>query len=218
MPNVNEEVIKLAQKIWDYHHLNHKIEKADLIFVLGSHDTRVVDRAIELYKNKFAPKILFSGGLGRLTKEIWIQTEAEKFAQIAIDQGIPEEAILTETKSTNTGHNISFSFKLLKSKGLIPSKVILIQKPYMERRSYAAFKKFWLDHTTEVMVTSPQFDFLDYPTEETPLEAVISLMVGDLQRIKIYPKKGFQIPQEIPNDVWNAFEKLVEMGFDKDLI
>jgi hypothetical protein len=42
-------------------------------------------------------------------------------------------------------------------------------------------------------------------------------MVGDLQRIKIYPEKGFQIPQEIPSDVWDAFEQLVELGFDKHL-
>ena len=27
---------------------------------------------------------------------------------------------------------------------------------------------------------------------------VIGIMVGDLQRIRIYPAKGFQIPQDIP--------------------
>jgi hypothetical protein len=43
-------------------------------------------------------------------------------------------------------------------------------------------------------------------------------MVGDLQRIKIYPAKGFQVPQEIPDEVWKAYERLVEMGFDKHLV
>jgi hypothetical protein len=42
-------------------------------------------------------------------------------------------------------------------------------------------------------------------------------MVGDLQRIKIYPEKGFQIAQEIPDDVWQAYEQLVAMGFDRHL-
>jgi hypothetical protein len=46
---------------------------------------------------------------------------------------------------------------------------------------------------------------------------VINLMVGDLQRIRIYPEKGFQIPQEIPDEVWAAYEKLVAWGFDKHL-
>jgi hypothetical protein len=43
-------------------------------------------------------------------------------------------------------------------------------------------------------------------------------MVGDLQRIKIYPARGFQIEQEIPEPVWQAFEVLVRAGYDKYLI
>ena len=43
-------------------------------------------------------------------------------------------------------------------------------------------------------------------------------MVGDLQRIKIYPNKGFQVFQEIPYDVWNAYNQLIEFGFNKYLI
>ena len=43
-------------------------------------------------------------------------------------------------------------------------------------------------------------------------------MIGDLQRIKIYPAKGFQIYQEIPGAVWDAYERLVELGFDKHLV
>jgi hypothetical protein len=43
-------------------------------------------------------------------------------------------------------------------------------------------------------------------------------MVGDLQRIKIYPDLGYQIAQEIPDEVWRAFEELVRAGYDKYLI
>ncbi len=43
-------------------------------------------------------------------------------------------------------------------------------------------------------------------------------MVGDLQRIRLYPAMGFQIEQDIPEDVWNAFEELVRSGFDAHLI
>ena len=44
------------------------------------------------------------------------------------------------------------------------------------------------------------------------------MMMGDLQRIKLYPEKGFQVYQEIPDDVWAAYEELVAMGFDKQLV
>jgi len=47
---------------------------------------------------------------------------------------------------------------------------------------------------------------------------VVSIMVGDLQRIKIYPARGFQIEQEIPEPVWQAFELLVRAGYDKYLV
>ena len=86
----------------------------------------------------------------------------------------------------------------------------------MERRSYATFKKHWPDK--ELIVTSPQIAFNKYPTPEMPMERVIELMVGDLQRIKIYPAKGFQIPQEIPEEVWSAYEKLVGWGFTGHLV
>jgi hypothetical protein len=47
---------------------------------------------------------------------------------------------------------------------------------------------------------------------EIPLEKVIDIMVGDLQRIKLYAEKGFQVYQEIPTEVWKAYERLVELG------
>jgi hypothetical protein len=43
-------------------------------------------------------------------------------------------------------------------------------------------------------------------------------MVGDLQRIREYPARGFQIPQDIPDDVWEAYLELVKAGFDRHLI
>ena len=130
--------------------------------------------------------------------------------------GVPAEAIFIENKSTNTGENIFFTQRMLEEKGLHPRSFLLVQKPYMERRSYATFSKHWPDK--ELIVTSPQIPFEDYPTPEMPMERVIELMVGDLQRIRIYPEKGFQIPQEIPDEVWSAYEKLVEWGFVGHLV
>jgi len=48
----------LAKIIWDYHHINHQLKKADCIFVLGSHDTRVAEYAA-IYFYKGTPRILF---------------------------------------------------------------------------------------------------------------------------------------------------------------
>jgi uncharacterized SAM-binding protein YcdF (DUF218 family) len=213
---LNQEILFLAKKLWDYHLLNNKTEKADCILALGSHDLRVPERAAELYLDGFAPLLIMSGGLGNFTQEIWTEKEADKFAAIAIEKGVPPEALLIENNSTNTGENILFTQQLLKEKGLDPQSFIVVQKPYMERRSYATFKKHWPDK--KLLVTSPQISFDKYSNAEIPMERVIHIMVGDLQRIKLYPAKGFQVYQEIPPDVWEAFEQLVALGFDKHLM
>ncbi|OGH69244.1 MAG: hypothetical protein A2754_04200 [Candidatus Magasanikbacteria bacterium RIFCSPHIGHO2_01_FULL_47_8] len=210
------EVDTLAKVIWDYHHLNHQLKKADCIFVLGSHDTRVADYATDLFLQGYAPYLIFSGGLGNLTTGVFKKSEAEIFADIAKSKGVPEDKILIENKSTNTGENVQFTKQLLKDKGLDFTSFILVQKPYMERRTYATFRKVWPEK--EFIVTSPQVSFEDYPNDEIPKEKVINIMVGDLQRIKVYPEKGFQIPQEIPQEVWEAYEKLVDAGFTQHLI
>ena len=41
--------------------------------------------------------------------------------------------------------------------------------------------------------------------------------MGDFQRIELYAKLGYQTPQFIPEEAWEAYHKLVAMGYDKQL-
>lgn len=206
------EIYKAASTLWDYHHMNHQIKPADCIMALGSHDLRVAEEAARLYLQGMAPLLVLSGGLGNLTSKIWTETEADKFAEIAKNMGVPESAILIENQSTNTGENVLFTEELFSAAGLNPQSMILVQKPYMERRTYATAKIYWQDKN--LMVTSPQLSFDEYANEEIPMERVISIMVGDLERIKFYHEKGFQIYQEIPDEVWTAWELLVQADYN----
>lgn len=207
---------ELARIIWDYHHLNHKLENSDLILALGSNDTRVAEHAADLYLQGWSDRLMFSGNVGALTRGKFAKSEAETFAAIAVGKGVPRSAILIEPESTNTGENIAFSRRVLAEHKLEPEKIIVVQKPYMERRAYATFVKNWPGK--QVIVSSPPIDFDDYFTAELPKELVINIMVGDLQRIRDYPTKGFQIEQEIPDEVWRAYEQLIATGYDKHLI
>lgn len=215
---LDPETLALSQLIWDYHQLGHPLRKAEAIMALGSHDTRVAVRAAELWLAGYAPLLVFSGGYGRLTEGNWTEAEADKFARIALGMGVPESALLIENRSTNTGENIAFSYQELQERKIALQQLILVQKPYMERRTYATFKQQWPGPEVEIMVTSPQISFEDYPNEEVSREEVIHIMLGDLQRIKLYPDKGFQIYQEIPAPVWEAYEKLKQKGYTSHLV
>src|ERR1700753_398503 len=151
---VSPEVLVAARKLWDYHHMHHTPAESDCILVLGSYDLRVADRGAELYLQGLAPILIFSGGLGKLTKHFWKESEADQMGRIALDKGVPAEAIFIENQSTNTGENILFTQQLLEEKGLHPQTFLLVQKPYMDRRSYATFKQRWPEK--DLIVTSPQ--------------------------------------------------------------
>jgi uncharacterized SAM-binding protein YcdF (DUF218 family) len=217
---VDDRVRSLARVLWDYHHLNHPLSAADAIMVLCSHDARVAERGAELYFQHLAPLLIFSGGLGSITRQLMKKPEADLFAGIAVRAGVPRDRILVENQSTNTGENVQLTRQLLAERGLDVRRFILVQKPYMERRTYATFKKVWPE--PDVMVTSPQVtmdEYLrSYSNESLSASDVISIMVGDLQRIRVYAERGFQIAQEMPPDVWSAYEELVARGFDARLV
>lgn len=210
----------LVEKVWNYHQMHHELSRADAILVLCSHDIVVAERGAQLFLEGWAPLLIFSGGLGTITRHLWTEPEATLFARIAIAMGVPENCIVVESQSTNTGENVLFTKALLAERHLDPDSFIVVQKPYMERRSYATFRKVWPGK--QVIVTSPQLSLDDYlgrfSHESLTRDEVISIMVGDLQRIKVYPARGFQIEQEIPPDVWDAFTGLVRAGYDKRLL
>ena len=205
-----------ARTLWDYHHVHHALEKADCIIALGSHDTRVAERAAEVFLAGWAPLLVCSGHLGALTGGTWTRSEAAVFADVAAARGVPRDRILLEDRSTNTGENVVFSRRLLAERGLEPRTAIAVQKPYMERRTLATFKQRWPE--LEVVVTSPQIAFEDYPTGEIRKDDVIHIMVGDLQRLIVYGRKGWSVPQEVPAEVLTAYERLVAAGYTRRLL
>ena len=211
-----KEVDKYAKIIWDYMLMHNKLEKADLILVLGSKDLSPAKRAVELYFQEYAPVVIFSGNHGQ--NPTLAKPEAEIYRDLAISMGVPETHIYIENKSTNTGENVDFSKQLIQEKNIKADKIILVQKPYMERRTFATFKKRWLEPV--ILVTSPQISYENYTNQNyyDDKERIINRMVGDLIRIKEYPKLGFQIEQEIPEEVWQASQELIKMGYNKYIL
>ena len=203
--------IKEIQILWNYMKMNHKLKQSDCIIGLGTVGTNVANIASELYLKGYANKIIFSGGLGKITYKLWNETEAEKFAQIAIKKGVPKERIYLEKESTNTGDNFRFSKKLIEKENLDIKSCIVVCKPYDEKRAYAAFKKIMPEF--DVVIHSENVSCGEYYKRNG--NEWVNVLVGDIQRMKLFYENGWQIKMDIPNKVWKAYEILVNRGYDR---
>ena len=213
------EALEPLQVIWDFLCLKEEPKKADVIVGFGNFNEDIPRRAAELYLQGYAPKILFTGGLGRNTVGLLPESEADRFARVAMGCGVPDEAIIREDRSTNTAENILFTRKLLEDRNIPHDHILGVHQPFMERRITAAMGVYWPKQ--RFSVTSPQVTIPEYleaaKGQGITENASISVIVGDFQRMKLYADKGWQLPQEIPQAAWDAFDRLVELGYDKQL-
>ena len=213
------EYLQPLQVIWDYLGMHQKPRKADCIVGFGNFNTNIARRAADLYHQGYAPKILFTGGLGRNTEGLLPEPEAVRFAKVAMECGVPECDIILEDKSTNTKENIDFTRNKLMELSLPHERILGVHQPFMERRITAAIGVYWPE--LEFTVTSPQVTIPQYLEDSLRQgiteNAAVSVIVGDFQRMDLYAKLGYQLPQHIPAEAWAAFHELVAMGFDKQL-
>ena len=213
------EYLSHLQIIWDYLCLHEEPRRADVIVGFGNFNTDIAARAAQLYNQGYAAKILFTGGLGRNTEGLLPESEAERFKRTAMACGVPEQDIILEDKSTNTKENIDFTRELLEKLNIPHGHILGVHQPFMERRITAAMGVYWPEQSFSV--TSPQVSIPEYlrrAREQGISEnASVSVIVGDFQRIELYAKLGYQLPQYIPPEAWDAFHALVEMGYDKQL-
>ncbi|MGW1192118.1 YdcF family protein [Streptomyces sp. NPDC002559] len=213
---ITEDQWRRTELIWDYHLMGHRPQPVDVAIGLGSHDLGVAATSAGLYHRGLFPTLVFTGGNSPTTRARFPRGEAVHFREHALELDVPDEAILVEPNATNTGQNITLTRDLLAASGIHPTTVLLVSKPYMERRSYATARKLWPD--VEIVCTSEPLALDDYFKSIGDEKLVVDMLVGDLQRVIEYPKQGFAIAQDVPEDVHAAYESLIRDGFTSRLI
>ena len=213
--------LEAIQIIRDYLKLDQKITPADCLIGFGTLDLRVAEKTSELFLSGYWKTIIFTWGLGKITQLIRNEPEAEKFAKVAINHNIPKNSIYIENKSSNTGENIKFTKELIKNNNIKINKTIVITNPFNERRLYATLKKQYPE--LNFKVTSPQYtlnEYIDFykNSSQLTIDDLINLMVGRIQRMKEYAKNWFQIKQNIPRIVIDAYQELIKLWYNKQLI
>jgi uncharacterized SAM-binding protein YcdF (DUF218 family) len=205
-----------AQAIWDYHQMGHQPRSCDAGIGLGSHDLGVATLAADLYHAGLFPVLVFTGANSPTTRAWFPRGEAVHYTEQATALGVPQSAIIIEPRAANTGQNISYSRQALTDAGITPGSVMLISKPYMQRRAYATARHLWPE--VSVVCMSEDLSLDDYIKQMGDDELVIDMLVGDLQRIIEYPAKGFALPQPVPDQVQAAYRRLIAAGFTSRLL
>ncbi|MGW1679347.1 YdcF family protein [Saccharopolyspora sp. NPDC002376] len=213
---IPEQLHGAAQVLWDYHRLDHELRPVDIALGLGSHDPGVAVYTAELYHRGLFPRIVFSGANAPTTVGRFPRGEAVHFREIALGEGVPETAVLVETEARNTGDNIRLTRNLLEQQGIPVRSMLLVARPYQQRRAYATAKKIWPE--VEFFCSARQESLDEHVESIGDAEHVLNMLVGDTQRITVYAEAGFAVEQHVPDDVKAAYELLVAAGYTSRLV
>ncbi|MFE9474425.1 YdcF family protein [Streptomyces griseofuscus] len=205
-----------AQRLWDFQQMGHELRPCSAAIGLGSHDLGVAETTADLYHRGVVPLIVFTGATSLTTRDRMPRGEAEHYRERAMELGVPADVILVEPRARNTGENIRFSRALLEEHRVAVSSVLLVSKPYEERRAYATARKLWPE--VEWVSASTPMSLADYVDSIGDARLVIDMLAGAQQRLMIYPQQGFMVEQPVPEDVAVAFERLRAAGFTSRLV
>jgi uncharacterized SAM-binding protein YcdF (DUF218 family) len=112
-----------------------ELSKSDVVVAISGGDTQARTlKAVELYKEGFAPKILFSGAaLDPLSP-----SNAKVMRDFALEAGVPMDDILLEETAQNTEENATNIQSVLDAEKY--KQIILVTSPYHQRRAYLEFQ------------------------------------------------------------------------------
>lgn len=147
----------LAETLYQPLNCTREPERSDLILVFGSAQNLRINKAIDLYQKKFAPKIMTTGAAPHWkSSDI---SEGDRVAQYAINHGIPESDIIVENRSIATPDNVKRSIDMLEKMNWQPHRIVIVTSEFNARRAYMDVYKF-IPWEIQIYSVSPE------PSEE----------------------------------------------------
>jgi uncharacterized SAM-binding protein YcdF (DUF218 family) len=178
---------------------------------------KIPRRCHELYRRGQAPLIVFSGGMGAGTADLG-RAEARAFLdEVRAIGGVPEDDMLFEDQSTNTGENVEATTRLLEEVGRpLGSEdgirtALIVANAYRQRRVDLTCR---LHHPGVSWVNAPPVTSFDEEAEmyASKGQDLVPLLVGEIRRLIDYPALGFCLPSDVPPEVLAACEQLEARG------
>ena len=177
---VGQEIDKKTRSLLDdcYAYLAEEDvpQPSDLIFVFGGKTPSRPEVAAKLYKQGLAAAVWMSGGNAIYAQDS-SRPEADIYREIAVDNGVPQDAISTERTSVTVPDNVRVSLNLFDTQGRDIKSLIIVNSPYTQRRGWAIFKKHLSDDIVIYRVncsTKPEFTCDNWYKQENTLRVVLN--------------------------------------------
>jgi uncharacterized SAM-binding protein YcdF (DUF218 family) len=210
------EPYRLGKVLWDYLRVTPQLDpfpgaaQDSLILVLGSPDLTVAGHAADLFNRGVAHHLVVSGGC--LAPGCGRQ-EADAIGELITAQGIDPGQVILERESQHTSDHFWKTKDLLDDRELMiggvnpPKFVILVPAPVAERRALATGRHRWLD--SHFRVEGIPIGYEQYMAK-TDHRLAIGRMVGEVERILYYPRRGYMDKPDQPLSelVIHAYDQL----------
>ena len=163
---------------------NDSISKSDVIVLLEGDGLNRCQKAVDLYKNGWADKIIFSGGICDYSYGSYPIIDVLPHL---INLGVPESDIIVENKSLNTKEQAEFVIDLVKKNNW--KKLILVATHDHQYRAYLTFLKEALIVNKNIILYNAPVRNLKW-FEETGWGSRIGRLEKEFDRIEKYFKEG----------------------------
>jgi uncharacterized SAM-binding protein YcdF (DUF218 family) len=163
---------------------NDTISKSDVIVLLEGDGLNRCQKAVDLYKNGWADKIIFSGGICDYSYGSYPIIDVLPHL---INLGVPESDIIVENKSLNTKEQAEFVIDLVKKNNW--KKLILVATHDHQYRAYLTFLNKILKVDKTILIFNAPARNLPW-FKETGWGTRFNRLQEEFKRIDIYKKKG----------------------------
>ncbi|MBP3479729.1 MAG: YdcF family protein [Oscillospiraceae bacterium] len=159
---------RFIRDVTDFIFINDTPRKCDVIMIPGTSQSVITEKASELFHAGYAkyvlPSGMFSLNVGRFARENIDNprydgeyvTDFAYCKHILMENGVPEEAILSEDKATNSMENAYYSAKVLKEHQIEAKSIILCCQSFHARRAYMSYTCYFPNAEIMVVPTNTQ--------------------------------------------------------------
>ena len=143
---------RIITDITNYIFVSDSPQESDVIFLPGSSDPTIPEKAAELYADGLAKYVIPSGGVSVKTgkfngvqqkADIYngdYQTEYDFYTDVLVKNNVPLSAIIEESKSGYTKQNATFSRVAADNRGLAVRTAIVVCKSFHARRCLMCYQ------------------------------------------------------------------------------